>query len=113
MMRNNTYEDEEEYESNKIVHKFEDDSGKTKYKYYIKKDFLGKGGFAQCYRFKDLTTGHDVAGKIIDKASLCKSRTMKKLLYEISIHKSLNHPNIVKFIDYFEDSKNVYIILEL
>ena len=60
-----------------------------------------------------MNTGEDVAGKIIDKSTLCKSRTMKKLLYEISIHKSLNHPNIVKFLDFFEDAKNVYIILEL
>lgn len=66
-----------------------------------------------CHRFTDLQTGEDLAGKIIDKKTLYKSRTMKKLLYEISIHKSLNHPNIVKFIDFFEDSKNVYIILEL
>jgi len=38
---------------------------------------------------------------------------MKKLLYEIAIHKSLKHPGVVKFIDHFEDEKNVYIILEL
>jgi len=35
------------------------------------------------------------------------------LLYEISIHKSLQHRNVVKFTDFFEDHINVYIILEL
>lgn len=75
--------------------------------------YLGKGGFAQCYQFRDLDNGTFVAGKIIDKKTLHKSRTMTKLLYEISIHKSLNHPNIVKFLDFFEDDKNVYIMLQL
>lgn len=78
-----------------------------------KKEYLGKGGFAQWFRFRDMNSGQDVAGKVIDKKTLYKSRTLKKLLYEISIHKSLDHPNIVKFLDFFEDSNNVYIILEL
>jgi polo-like kinase 1 len=32
---------------------------------------------------------------------------------EIKIHKSLEHPNIVKFYHYFEDPENVYVLLEL
>lgn len=32
---------------------------------------------------------------------------------EITIHRSLNHPNIVKFHGFFEDNFNIYIILEL
>lgn len=32
---------------------------------------------------------------------------------EIKIHKSLNHTNIVNFEHYFEDSENVYILLEI
>ncbi|CAI2363860.1 unnamed protein product [Moneuplotes crassus] len=108
-----TNEEDCEGEKGLIVHKYVTPEGETVIKKYIKKEFLGKGGFAQCFRFHDLQTDTDVAGKIIDKNSLCKSRTFKKLLYEISIHKSLDHPNIVKFIDFFEDSKNVYIVLEL
>lgn len=80
---------------------------------YKKKEYLGKGGFAQCFKYMNIVTGEDVAIKVIDKKTLYKSRTLKKLLYEISIHKSLEHNNIVRFIDFFEDSKNVYIILEL
>ena len=29
------------------------------------------------------------------------------------IHKSLNHTNIVKFEEMFEDAENVYLVLEL
>jgi serine/threonine protein kinase len=32
---------------------------------------------------------------------------------EIKIHRSLNHANIVGFEHFFEDSENVYIMLEL
>lgn len=32
---------------------------------------------------------------------------------EITIHKSLNHKNIVQFYSFFDDPQNVYIILEL
>lgn len=28
------------------------------------------------------------------------------------MHESLNHPNIIKFEDYFEDQKAIYIFLE-
>lgn len=36
-----------------------------------------------------------------------------KMTQEISIHRSLNHPNIVQFLHCFDDAKNVYIVLEL
>ena len=36
-----------------------------------------------------------------------------QLLSEIKIHKTLHHKFIVEFDSVFEDSKNVYIILEL
>jgi serine/threonine protein kinase len=32
---------------------------------------------------------------------------------EIINHRCLNHPNILKFYDYFTDSKNIYLLLEL
>ena len=40
-------------------------------------------------------------------------KTKTKLLSEIKIHKSLKHPNIVNFVDCFEDDVNVYILLEI
>ncbi|KAI9428843.1 kinase-like domain-containing protein, partial [Lactarius indigo] len=36
-----------------------------------------------------------------------------KFYAEIKIHKALDHPNIVQFIDCFKDDKNVYMTLEL
>ena len=88
-------------------------SGEIGVKQYSKGRFLGKGGFARVYEFLTLDTKQISAGKVICKASLTKSRARQKLMSEIKIHRSLNHPNIVKFEHFFEDSENVYILLEL
>lgn len=80
---------------------------------YHKGRFLGKGGFAKCYEVRDMQTNEIFAAKIVVKASVSKPRAHAKLRSEIAIHKSLDHEKVVKFIDYFEDSENVYIILEL
>lgn len=82
-------------------------------KRYAKGKFLGKGGFAKCYEFTNMETDHVMAAKIIPKASLKKSRHRQKLLSEIKIHRSLNHPHVVKFNHVFEDNENVYILLEM
>lgn len=74
--------------------------------------FLGEGGFARCFQMKD-ETGKIFAAKTVAKVSIKNEKTKTKLLSEIKIHKSLNHPNIVKFIDCFEDDVNVYILLEI
>mmetsp|Transcript_11325 Transcript_11325/g.20935 ORF Transcript_11325/g.20935 Transcript_11325/m.20935 type:complete len:650 (+) Transcript_11325:489-2438(+) len=79
---------------------------------YLKGRLLGKGGFAKCYLFRHLANRHVCAGKCVEKSTLKKDRARRKLLSEIKIHRSLSHKNIVGFEHYFEDSKNVYILLE-
>ena len=96
-----------------IVETLRKPNGDILHKKYSKGRFLGKGGFARVYEFTDLDTKSVIAGKIIEKNSLTKSRARQKLMSEIKIHKSLNHPNIVKFEHFFEDTENVYILLEL
>jgi len=54
-----------------------------------------------------------LAAKVIPKASLTKNRAKQKLMSEIKIHKSIHHTNVVGFEHFFEDSENVYILLEL
>ena len=88
-------------------------NGEVQIKKYIKGRLLGKGGFAKCYEFINQETEHSSAAKIIPKKSLVKSRAKQKLISEIKIHKSLHHPNIVAFEHYFEDSENVYLLIEI
>ncbi|KAL3200853.1 hypothetical protein MRX96_013120 [Rhipicephalus microplus] len=86
---------------------------KTTRREYVRGNFLGKGGFAKCYEFTDRATNIVYAGKVVSKAHLVKPLQKLKIHQEIQIHRSLDHKNIVGFNSYFEDEKNVYIILEL
>jgi polo-like kinase 1 len=88
-------------------------NGTVKVKRYRRGKHLGKGGFANCYEFTNLESGHTSAAKIIPKSSLLKPRAKQKLITEIKIHKSLNNSNIVLFEHYFEDLENVYLLLEM
>ena len=51
--------------------------------------------------------------KIVSKSTLVKPRAEQKLRSEIRIHRTLNHPNVVRFERYFEDGLNAYLLLEL
>ena len=107
--------DEEDEESKDIIIEEKiinrnDDLEKIK---YSRGRFLGEGAFAKCYELTCLTNNKIFAGKIIRKSHLKKSKQKSKLIKEIKIHRSLKHPNIVNFERYFEDEKNVYILLEL
>ena len=88
-------------------------TGDVQIRKYYKGRLLGKGGFAKCYEFSCTENKKIFAGKIIAKSSLVKSRAKQKLISEIKIHKSLHHPQIVAFEHYFEDTENVYILLEI
>ncbi|CAM9279186.1 unnamed protein product [Ectocarpus sp. 13 AM-2016] len=74
---------------------------------------LGKGGFAHCYKVTCVETARPYAMKIVPKSTLVKSRARQKLQTEIKIHRTLQHPRVVRFEMFFEDRENVYILLEL
>ena len=88
-------------------------NGDSAVKRYLRGKLLGKGGFAKCFEVTNQETKRVQAAKIIVKSSLTKSRARQKLISEIKIHKSLHHLHIVNFEHVFEDSENVYILLEL
>uniref|UniRef100_A0A1A9WMT4 polo kinase n=1 Tax=Glossina brevipalpis TaxID=37001 RepID=A0A1A9WMT4_9MUSC len=82
-------------------------------KTYRRMRFFGKGSFGKCYEIVDIATNEVYAGKIISKKLLMEYNQKGKMTQEITIHRSLNHVNIVKFHDFFEDNYNIYIVLEL
>ncbi|KAG6807580.1 hypothetical protein H0H92_007046 [Tricholoma furcatifolium] len=76
--------------------------------------FLGEGGFARVYEVKETNSnGTRLACKVVTKSSLKTKKAKTKLYAEIKIHRSLDHPNIVRFHDCFEDEEHVYLALEL
>ena len=48
--------------------------------------------------------------KIISKKNIIKGLDQSKIIDEITILKKLDHPNIMKIFECFEDEKNFYII---
>ena len=88
-------------------------NNETKKREYKKGRFLGKGGFAKCYELICKDNNKIFAAKMIAKSSIKSERQNQKLRTEIKIHKSCHHPQIVAFEHNFQDSDNVYILLEL
>lgn len=74
---------------------------------------LGEGSFGTVCEVVHKFTGETRVMKIISKDILSKGYTMKDLEAEILILKKLDHPNIIKVYESFQDSSNFYIITEL
>ena len=71
-------------------------------------DLIDKGSFSKVYKFINKRNFYVYAGKIIPLEKL-KISSYKS---EEIILKKLDHPNIIKFIESFDDNENHYIITE-
>ena len=83
---------------------------------YEKIKFLGEGSFGSVYKVKRKNTGpREIfrALKEISKEKMCLSEeNSEEIRNEISVLKSLDHPNIMKIYEFYEDDKNMYLITE-
>jgi serine/threonine protein kinase len=57
-------------------------------------------------------TGRRFALKEINKASIKKNNMLKQVANEIKIMYTLDHPNIIKLYNHFEDDTSCYLLLE-
>ena len=74
---------------------------------------LGKGVFGEVFLTSKQGTSTKYATKKLDKSKYMNNPKAKKYLdNEISILKSINHPNIVKLIEIKDTSKYCYIVTE-
>ena len=71
---------------------------------------IGSGRYSRCFRVKNKETGNLFACKEIEKGNLTDYET---LMSEIEILLKLDHPNIIKLYDIFENEKYIYLIMEL
>ena len=44
---------------------------------------------------------------------LIPRKQLSRIYYEIELHRALDHPNIVKMYEWFEDEEKIFIIMEL
>lgn len=80
--------------------------------YKIWTECIGKGAFGEVRKALHLQSGIYRAIKIIYK-SQASPEEQKKILNEIEVLRNLDHPNIVKIYEYFEDENFIYIVMEL
>ncbi len=74
---------------------------------------IGQGAFGKVNIGLNILSGRVVAIKSFNKAKLTtNSENMKKILYETNLMQKLNHPNITKILEMFEDDKFIFIIME-
>eukprot|EP00746_Dinoflagellata_sp_MGD_P014931 gnl/MRDRNA2_/MRDRNA2_132973_c0_seq1.p1 gnl/MRDRNA2_/MRDRNA2_132973_c0~~gnl/MRDRNA2_/MRDRNA2_132973_c0_seq1.p1 ORF type:complete len:520 (+),score=95.34 gnl/MRDRNA2_/MRDRNA2_132973_c0_seq1:85-1644(+) len=73
---------------------------------------LGEGAFGTVRIGRHRAIGVQRAVKSISR-SVLKGKTLKAFETEMSIMKALDHPNIVKLYETFQDAKFVYLVMEL
>lgn len=78
---------------------------------YEMKQILGEGSFGQVKLVVHKKTKMERAVKIIKKNEV-KKEDKKQMMMEVAILKSLDHPNIIKIFDMYEDDTNIYLVIE-
>jgi len=87
-----------------------DTNGEFSEKYKLGKE-LGKGGFSIVYKCTYNLDGKAYAVTVIDKEAL--KEDIKLLQREVEIMKKVDHPNILKLHEIYEDESRVFIVMEL
>jgi len=78
---------------------------------YERVAYLGEGGFSQVLKVKHKQTGGLRAMKVIKK-NTHKKEDETSIYDEVNILKTLDHPNIMKIYEFFQDNVNWYLITE-
>ena len=81
-----------------------------KKKYTIDSKVLGSGNFAQVKKCTNTKDGTTWAVKIIDKS---KVEDMGDIDREVSIMESIDHKNVIKLIEIFDEPKKMNLVMEL
>ncbi len=78
-------------------------------KYGSSKQILGKGAFGEVCLVKHKKDSRNYAMKMIEKKKVFNMNLIKE---EISIHLSLDHPNIIKLYSFSETRDYFYLVME-
>ena len=85
----------------------------TALNFYLYGRLIGQGAFGKVNIGLNVLTGRVVAIKSFNKKDLNKNgENMRKILYETNLMKKLNHPNITKILEMFEDDDYILISME-
>mmetsp|Transcript_106484 Transcript_106484/g.168138 ORF Transcript_106484/g.168138 Transcript_106484/m.168138 type:complete len:513 (-) Transcript_106484:85-1623(-) len=87
-----------------------DNPGKITEFYNIDKKKLGEGSYGAVSKCTNKATGVTRAVKSISKTQM---KNLERFKQEIAIMKIMDHPNIIKLYESFEDHRNIYLVMEL
>ena len=87
-----------------------DNPGEILHFYELEKKKLGEGSLGYVCKAKNKATGLVRAVKTIAKGDV---KNMERFKQEIAIMKMMDHPNIIKLYESFEDQRNIYLVMEL
>ena len=79
---------------------------------YIIKETIGNGTFSIVKLGINKYTNEKVAIKLLEKKKITEKKDLERIFREMSIVKNLNHPNIIKTYEIFENEKYYYIIMD-
>ena len=83
------------------------------WKFYKELQTIGEGSFGVVKKVCLINHEETIrAMKIISKSNIVQDENGRQLVDEIDILKNLEHPNIMKIYECFDDKENVYIISE-
>ena len=82
-------------------------------KHYKVLEKIGSGSFGKVFKATHLPTNQERAIKVVKKSMLKYQDGDSHFLKEIQMLVSLDHPNIIKVFEYFEDEQNYYVVEEL
>ena len=75
-------------------------------------ELLGEGGFGQVFECTHLQTGAERAVKVLEK-SMHRPELNEKVIDEFNLLRSLNHPNLIRPYEMFEDDTHFYIVTDI
>ncbi|CAG9317475.1 unnamed protein product [Blepharisma stoltei] len=74
---------------------------------------LGDGAFGSVRKITHRVTGEARAVKTIHKKTLRTEEERQTFFNEVSVLRALDHPNVLKLYEFYQDEKNYYLITEL
>ena len=80
--------------------------------FYKVEQTIGRGAYASVKKAKDRVTGKHVAIKVMSKRKMTADDEMF-LVREIEIMRQIDHPNVVRLMDVFEDERHWCLVMEL
>lgn len=87
-------------------------SGQLRDNYEVK-ELIGEGAYGSVRKVTHRLTGENRAIKIISKKTIKNDEDRENILREISVLKNIDHPNILKLHETYEDKFSFFIITEL